>query len=153
MFFRALKSSARVTFSAACAFALLTGAAPRESGYSSVPQKREAIGSKDDIRVLRDEAVKPAEVFKNGLQEVSLIISDTGYLPARLIVRKNIPVRLYLTSASPSTLCFILDEFKVQKGVATQTVEVVDLMPTKAGEYKFYCPVNDIHYGSLVVRD
>jgi heme/copper-type cytochrome/quinol oxidase subunit 2 len=152
MSLRTFTKAARTLTGVACAFALLAGAAPRESGYSAIPQKKEAFGGKNDVLVVREEAVKPAEVFKNGLQEVSLIINETGYLPARLIVRKNIPVRLYLTSASPSTLCFILDDFKVQKGVATQTVEVIDLMPTKAGEYRFYCPVKEIH-GSLVVRD
>jgi len=152
MFSKNLFSHAKMLGAAAVALSILAGAAPNESGYSGIARKKEAFGGQDDLRQLRDEAVKPAEVFKNGLQEVSVIINETGYLPARVIVRKNIPVRLYLTSASPSTLCFILDEFQVQKGVATQSVEVIDLMPTKAGEYKFYCPVKEIH-GSLVVRD
>ena len=133
-------------------FVLFAGAAPRDSGYSGIAQKREAFGGRDDLRQVREEAVKPAEVFKNGVQEIALIATETGYLPSRLMVRKNIPVRLYLTSASPSTLCFVLDEFSVKKGVATQAVEVIDLVPSKAGEYKFYCPVKEIH-GSLVVRD
>lgn len=149
MLFRKIFQSALGT---ACAFVLLTGAAPRESGYASVPQKREALGSQDDLREVRESAVKPEEVFKNGVQEVSLIATDTGYLPARIMVRKDIPVRLFITSASSSTLCFIMDEFSIKKGVATQVVEEVRFLPTKAGQYKFYCPVKEIQ-GSVVVRD
>jgi heme/copper-type cytochrome/quinol oxidase subunit 2 len=149
MLFRKFLSTALGT---AGAFLILTGAAPRESGYSGVPQKREARGSEDDLRVVREDAVKPEEVFKNGVQEVSLIATDTGYLPARILVRKDIPVRLFITSASSSTLCFIMDEFSIKKGVATQVVEEVRFLPTKAGQYKFYCPVKEIQ-GSVVVRD
>lgn len=137
---------------AALAFTLLAGAAPRDSGYSGIPQKREALSGNDDLRSVREDAVKPEEVFKNGVQEIALIATETGYLPSRVMVRKNIPVRLFLTSASPSTLCFIMDEFSIKKGIATQTVEEIRFLPTKAGQYKFYCPVKEIQ-GSVVVRD
>lgn len=138
--------------SAILAFTVLAGAAPRESGYSEIPKKREALGGKDDLRKVRDDAVKPEEVFKNGVQEVALIATDTGYLPSRVIVRKNIPVRLFLTSASASTLCFVMDEFSLKKGIAAQTVEELRFLPTRAGTYRFYCPVKEIQ-GSVVVRD
>jgi plastocyanin domain-containing protein len=133
------------------AMVVLAGVAPRESGYSDVPKKREALGA-DDLRKVREESVKPEEVFKNGVQEVSVIATDTGYLPSRIIVRKNIPVRLFLTSASSATLCFVMDDFSVKKGMSPQVVEEVRFLPTKAGQYKFYCPVKEIQ-GSVVVRD
>ena len=141
----------------AAAFLLFTGAAPRESGYSSVPEKRRSLSSRGELTEIREESVKPTEVFKNGVQELALIATDLGYLPARLIVRKNIPVRLFLTSASSTTSCFMLDEFKVgempiRKSIPAQTAQEVQFMPTQAGSYEFYCPVNDIH-GALIVRD
>lgn len=134
------------------AFGTLTGAAPTDSGYSNVPKKREAIGSKGDLQSIREDAVKPDEVYKNGVQEFALIATDTGYLPSRLIVRRNIPVRLFLTSGSARTLCIVMDDFQLKKGLAPQAVEEVRFLPTKAGQYKFYCPVQEIQ-GSLVVRD
>ncbi len=134
------------------AFVLMVGAAPRDSGYSSVPKKREAMGANDSVREIRDESVKPEEAFKHGTQEVAIVATDTGYLPSRIYVRRNIPVRLFLTSASATSLCFVMDDFSIRKGVANQQVEEVRFLPTKPGEYKFYCPVQQIA-GTVVVRD
>ncbi len=134
------------------AFFVLTGASPSNSGYSDVPKKKQALDSQDDVRSVRDSSVKPEEVFKNGVQELSLIVTDTGYLPSRLIVRRNIPVRLFLTSASAKALCFVMDDFSLRKGVGAQQVEEVRFLPTRSGQYKFYCPVQEIQ-GTVVVRD
>ena len=81
-----------------------------------------------------------------------MIASDTGYYPTKIIVRKNIPVHLFLTSSSSSALCFVMDSFFIRKGVAAHGLEEVHFLPTKAGQYKFYCPVKEIE-GSIVVRD
>ncbi|NUM89824.1 MAG: cupredoxin domain-containing protein [Bdellovibrionales bacterium] len=134
-----------VAWGAMCA--VLMGATPPESGYSVVPKKGSG-GSKS----LKDEAVRPEEAFKYGVQEFSLIATDTGYLPSKVIARKNIPVRLFVTSASARNLCIVLDEFSVKKGVQAQKVEEIRLLPTAVGQYKFYCPVQQIE-GTLVVRD
>jgi plastocyanin domain-containing protein len=128
------------------------GAAPLNSGYSDIPQKRDVYRSTDEFHPILDKSVRPEEVYKNGVQEISLIATDTGYLPSRLIVRANIPVRLYITSASARTFCFVLDEFSLRKGVENQRVVEVNFLPTKPGHYRFYCPVKEIQ-GELVVRD
>lgn len=133
-------------------FVLLAGAAPSKNNYSAVPQKKEALGSEKDVNPIREESVKPEEVFKHGVQEISLILTDTGYLPAKVFVRRNIPVKLYLTSASARKLCFMMDEFSIRKGVSNQAVEQVNFMPTKPGQYRFYCPVQEIE-GQIIVRD
>jgi len=138
-----------VTFLAALtAFA----AAPTDSGYEDVPKKQKAVSSNDGYHPVRDSSVTPEEVFKHGVQEISVIATDTGYHPARIYVRRNIPVHLFLTSASPSKLCFVMDDFQIRKGVMIQQVDQVNFLPTKVGEYKFYCPVSEIS-GSVVVRD
>ncbi len=134
------------------AFVLCTAAAPKDSGYSKVPQKREGKGSNQDLREVREDAVKPEEVYKHGVQEFSIIASDTGFFPTKVIVRKNIPVRLMLTSASTTAYCFMLDEFNVRKGVPFQEVVEVRFLPTKASTYRFYCPKQEIE-GTIVVRD
>ena len=129
---------------------LVMAASPTESGYSSVPKKRNALGA--EASTVRDESVRPEEAFKYGVQEFAVIAGDTGYFPSRIIVRKNIPVKLFLTSSSSRPLCFVMDEFSIRKGVATQAMEEIRFLPTKAGQYKFYCPVGEIQ-GSITVRD
>jgi plastocyanin domain-containing protein len=114
-------------------------------------QPKRASSTGEPAKV-REDAVRPEEVYKYGVQEFALIASDTGYFPSRIIVRKNIPVKLYLTSSSARALCFVMDDFSIRKGIAPQALEEIRFLPTKAGQYKFYCPVQEIQ-GSLVVRD
>lgn len=130
----------------------LMGAAPHQSGYSGIPKKKEALESSQEINPVREESVRPEEVYKYGIQEFSIIASDTGFFPTKVIVRKNIPVRLTLTSASSTSYCFMLDEFNVRKGVPSQEVVEVRFLPTKASTYRFYCPKQEIE-GTIVVRD
>jgi plastocyanin domain-containing protein len=133
-------------------FLILTAAAPTQSGYENVPKKKKGVTSNDGVQELREDSVSPEEVYKHGVQEISVIATDAGFHPARIYVRRNIPVHLFLTSASPSKLCFVMDDFQIRKGVMIQQVEQVNFLPTKVGEYKFYCPVSEIQ-GSVVVRD
>jgi plastocyanin domain-containing protein len=134
------------------AFCFFTAAAPTTSSNSGVAQKREALGSNQEVQPIREESVKPEEVFKHGVQEVGIIATDTGYLPAKIFVRRNIPVKLFVTSASARKLCFMMDDFNLRKGISNQAVEQMSFLPTKAGQYRFYCPVQEIE-GQVIVRD
>ncbi len=137
---------------AVAVFALTTGAAPGVSEYGNLPKKEERVSSSEGLQKVREETVTPEEIYKHGVQEISVIATDTGFHPARIYVRRNIPVHLFLTSASPAKLCFVMDDFSIRKGVSIQQVDQVNFLPTKVGEYKFYCPVSEIN-GSVVVRD
>ncbi len=132
------------------------GAAPNESGYSGVPDRKSSMQTDGDgegtTTKIRESDITPEEAFKNGVQEFAVIAGDTGYFPPRIIVRRNIPVRLYLTNSSAKALCFVMDEFSIRKGLGSQSVEEVRFMPTKVGPYKFYCPVQEIQ-GTIIVRD
>ena len=137
---------------AVAAFITLSGAAPGTSPYAKIPKKKSVYTENGSVQAVREDTVTPEEVYKHGVQEVSVIATDTGFHPSKVYVRKNIPVHLFLTSASPSKLCFIMDDFQIRKGVSIQQVDQVNFLPTKIGEYKFYCPVSELK-GSLIVRD
>lgn len=143
-------------FLLAAALALLattaTAAAPGASPYAKIPKKKSVYTENGSVQQVREDTVTPEEVYKHGVQEISVIATDTGFHPSKVYVRKNIPVHLFLTSASPSKLCFIMDDFQIRKGVSIQQVDQVNFLPTKIGEYKFYCPVSELK-GSLIVRD
>lgn len=141
----------KIIFAFAAALFLM-GAAPPESGYSNIPQKKEAFSSNQELRPVREEAIHPEEVYKNGVQEVAIIASDTGFFPTKVIVRKNIPVQLRLTSASNTSYCFVMDEFNISRSVPAQEVVEIRFLPDKANTYRFYCPKQEIQ-GTLVVRD
>lgn len=132
---------------------------PAPQSYSTVPRKTptEAISQEQDgvepkAKDITVKTVKPEEAFKFGVQEFALIASDTGYFPPRIIVRRNIPVSLFLTGSSSTNLCFVQDDFGIRRSVGAKAVEEVRFVPTKVGQYKFYCPVKEIQ-GTLIVRD
>ncbi|MBI2604649.1 MAG: cupredoxin domain-containing protein [Deltaproteobacteria bacterium] len=95
---------------------------------------------------------EPKPVKPGVFQEVSVIVSDHGYFPSRIFVTQNIPVRVYLTTPSKSTLCFMIDNWSVKKGITPGKVEEVNFVPDRAGNYRFYCPVKGIE-GTLTVRE
>jgi heme/copper-type cytochrome/quinol oxidase subunit 2 len=134
-------------------------ATPPTSNYATVPRKDAhetpsvlKDGVEPSAKSIRDTEVRPEEAFKYGVQEFSLIASDTGYFPSRIIVRRNIPVSLFLTSSSSTNLCFVQDDFGIRRSVSAKVVEEVRFLPTKVGQYRFYCPVKEIK-GTLIVRD
>ena len=87
-----------------------------------------------------------------GVQEVSLIVSDYGYFPSRIFVTQNVPVKIYLTTPSKVTMCFMLDTWGLKKGILPGKVEEITFVPQAPGNYRFYCPVKSIE-GTLTVRE
>lgn len=87
-----------------------------------------------------------------GTQEVSLIVTDTGFFPSRIFVTQNVPVKLFLTAPANKTLCFMVDSFGIRKGVIPGKVEEITFTASEPGNYRFYCPVTSIE-GTITVRD
>ena len=112
---------------------------------STNPPDSGAVGSR-----ARPAAIVPERA--KGVQEIALIAGDLGYFPKTVFVTRDIPVRLYVTGASKSTLCIMMDTFQVRKQVRSNEIQEVEFTPREPGKYRFYCPVNGME-GSLVVRD
>lgn len=93
-----------------------------------------------------------SSMARAGVQEISLIASDYGYFPKKIFVTQNVPVKLYLTTSSKATLCLMLDNFGLRKGISPGQVEEVVFMPNAPGDYRFYCPVKSIE-GTITVRE
>ena len=98
--------------------------------------------------------VTPAQAEKYGVQEFGIIVTDKGYFPNKVIVRRNIPVNLYLTATDSQNLCFVMKqgEYNFHRGVGQKKVEKISFKPTEPGAVDFHCPIHNIK-GSLIVRD
>jgi hypothetical protein len=81
-----------------------------------------------------------AKSYKAPLREISVIATDDGYFPNKLMAFVGEQVRLYITSSSNKKDCLILQQHEVflsaQKGVVNETLFILD----KPGRYRFYCP-------------
>lgn len=88
--------------------------------------------------------------FKAPQRDFSVIVTNEGYYPDRMIVFEGEKVRFFVTSTTTDSKCFILEDHEVflpaNKGKISEAEVVLD----KAGEYSFYCP-SFAHRGKLVV--
>lgn len=89
---------------------------------------------------------------RKGVQEVALIAGDLGFFPKTVFVNRDVPVRLFVTGASRSTLCILVDQYQVRKQVRSQKIEEITFTPTEPGKFRFHCPINGME-GTLVVRE
>lgn len=96
--------------------------------------------------------MEPKPALSTLSQEVSLIVNESGYYPSRIFATVHVPLRIFLTTPSKSTQCFMLDSWGVRKGVVPGKVEEVEFTPDRPGTYRFYCPVKATE-GTLVVRE
>lgn len=77
----------------------------------------------------------------NGKQQVTIQITNDGYVPNQLTVKQGIPVKLTLQSNETYTcaLSFILKEYDIKTFLAATDTQSFEFTPTKAGRYPFTC--------------
>lgn len=124
------------------------------NSHTQTPQTHENQSSmtreKDFSHV--EEPAKVVGDHRKGVQEIAVIANELGYFPKTIFVTRDIPVRLFVTGSSPSTLCIMLDSFNIRRQVKSEKVEEINFTPSMPGQYRFYCPVNGME-GTLVVRE
>lgn len=132
------------------------GRAP--AGLEVGPTKLKSGGPVPDspkVAIVKEEKMNTPEagaIRRNGVQEVALIAGDLGYFPKTIFVSRDVPVRMYVTGASKSTLCLMMDSFQVRKQLKSQKIEEISFTPNVPGRYRFYCPVNGME-GTLIVKE
>lgn len=73
-------------------------------------------------------------------QEVSIIAKTFEFLPHQIVVRKNQPVRIYITSVD-EIHGFAISEFKINRQINPGKITTIDFIPDKAGEFTIRCSV------------
>lgn len=80
------------------------------------------------------------KVFKEPLREISVIVTDEGYYPNRIMAFEGERVRFYVTSTSKKGQCFILKNHEIFVSAEKGQVNEVEFIAEKTGRFKFYCP-------------
>lgn len=124
------------------------------NGQASNEEPRTLVQIDPSVRPSRArEPASPFSASERGVQEVSIIANDLGYFPKTIFVTRNIPVRLFITSASRrNNLCLMVDAFHVARQIRAEKIEEVTFTPATPGKHRFYCPVNGME-GTLIVKD
>jgi heme/copper-type cytochrome/quinol oxidase subunit 2 len=79
-------------------------------------------------------------------------VSDSGFTPRRIEVRRGDAVRLLLTT-SDGEHCFAIDELRIEKRVVPDHTTRVDFTPEKAGSLAFYDCLASDHKGTITVAE
>jgi cytochrome c oxidase subunit 2 len=87
--------------------------------------------------------------------EVEVVVSNAGFRPAQITVRKGETLRVRLV-ASDREHCFAIDALRVEKRVVPGKRTLVELVPDRAGTFPFHCclePANETLRGRVVVSE
>jgi plastocyanin domain-containing protein len=95
---------------------------------------------------------KPAVQPETGVDGIKVTVTGE-YSPARIVVKKDQPVRLrfYREDDSECTAQVVFEDFQIKQDLAVRKETVVELTPTKEGEFVFVCGMGMMK-GKLVVE-
>lgn len=101
---------------------------------------------------LADRASAQAAVGSGGAQEVTITVRG-GYDPARVVVKKGVPVRLVFDRQETSGCSeeVVLPEFGIRKYLPAHRKTAVELTPERAGSFDFTCGMSMLR-GTLTVE-
>jgi hypothetical protein len=105
--------------------------------------KKPLPSAKTMVRTMRE---------KKAHQEAAVIVNDMGFFPSTLFVTRGVPVRLFVTGASPKSQCMIIDAFGVRRQIRSHKVEEVVFTPDQPGKFAFTCPMNGAR-GMIIVKN
>lgn len=100
-------------------------------------------------------AVKPmheSPVITSDVQDMVILHTDRGFVPASLRVRIGSQYRLHIVNVSnrEKNVSFVLDAFAEHHATFFGQPKVVDLIPQRQGIFQFQCPETAVQ-GRLVV--
>ncbi len=89
--------------------------------------------------------------------DVEIRVSDAGFEPSEVTLRKGEAVRIVLSSADREH-CFAVDAFRIEKRIARVRPTSFDFSPGRAGRFPFYCCLEtgnaaEVERGELVVME
>jgi plastocyanin len=90
--------------------------------------------------------------FKKPLREFSIILTDEGYYPNRVVAHTGDKVRFFVTSTSSKPECFIVQDHKIFLSAKKGEVSEGETVFNAPGKYKFYCP-SSLHKGFITVLE
>jgi plastocyanin domain-containing protein len=87
-------------------------------------------------------------------QKVDMKVTEKGFEPANLTVKKGQPVTLVITRITEKTCAtsIVIDEYGIKTALPLNTPVEVSFTPKKAGDLKFGCAMGKMVGGVLTVQ-
>jgi RND family efflux transporter MFP subunit len=93
-----------------------------------------------------------AEAMTDGVQSVSVSVSGTGFQPDMIRLKRGIPARLTFVRNIEETCAtaIVIASFNIKRDLPFKEPVVVEITPTKRGEFKFTCGMGMLS-GKIIV--
>lgn len=84
---------------------------------------------------------------------VSMVVTDKGFEPQNVRVKKDEPVTLTITRKSDATCAteIVIDEYKVNMPLPLNTPVTVTFTPSKTGQLKYGCAMQKMIGGVITI--
>lgn len=88
--------------------------------------------------------------FEKPVREFSVILTNEGYYPNRMVAYVGEKVRFFVTSTKKASDCFVLQDHKVFLSAKMGEISEGEVVFKDSGKFKFYCPSSK-HKGFITV--
>ena len=127
----------------------------RELGGASCPSRVSLIVRCSCVSLALAACSAGAEAPKDApvANVVDMVITERGFEPQNLRVKKNEPVKLTITRKTASTCAteIVIDEYKVNVKLPLNEPVTVSFTPTKDGQLKYGCAMDKMIGGVIKV--
>jgi len=95
---------------------------------------------------------KPAKAVDASVENITVIVNDGIYQPARIKIAAGKPTKLKFLrkDGSPCAATVLFPDFELSEDLPIDVSKSVELPAMVAGEYAFHCPMK-MYIGSLIV--
>lgn len=100
-----------------------------------------------------DQAQAASRELEAGVQAVSVKVTDKGFQPGRIELKRGIPARLTFVREIEETCAtsIMIPEFNIKQDLPLKEPVVLEFMPAKTGVFDFTCGMKMLS-GKIVVR-
>jgi plastocyanin domain-containing protein len=111
-----------------------------------------AVASAGDEK--KPAAPAPAAEVKKTPRVVELKVTDKGFEPTPVTVKKGEPLRLRITRTTEETCAkdVIFPDYGIEKELPMNKAVEIDLTPTKDGKVKYGCSMGMMIAGVLIIE-
>jgi plastocyanin domain-containing protein len=120
---------------------------------SAVVLTGSAVSARAAEKKEKSPTTESKDAKKTG-QKVDMKVTDKGFEPANLTVKKGQPVTLVITRTVEKTCAtdIVIDEYGIKTALPLNKPVEVSFTPKKAGELKYGCAMNKMVGGVLTVQ-
>lgn len=81
-----------------------------------------------------------ATKYKNPLREISVIVTDSGFYPNKIMAFEGDKIHFFITSTAKAAQCFVLQKHEVFVSAEKGMINEVEVYANQVGRFKFFCP-------------